>query len=115
MLLEALTADEPLFTEGSLATQNSRRVSAVSQDVWGGLLGVSWPSIIDLLIRQEHSDVLPGSVTKETFHTDFPSWFLSLDHGYSEYPQALMYVCSQGYCHLINRMRRDIKCYNMSF
>lgn len=95
---------------------NSGRVTAVSQNFWGGVWGVAWPPIIDLLIRQEESRYPPQLNDKRNVSYWFSLLvlFSSLDHGYSEYPQAVMYVCSQGYCHLINRMRRDIKHDNMS-
>lgn len=96
---------------------NSRGVVAVCQDFWGGVWGIFWPPIIDLLIRQEDSKCPPWLNDKRNIShwLYFLVLFSSLDHGYSEYPQAMMYVCSQGYCHLINRMRKDIKHDNMSF
>lgn len=96
---------------------NNGRVTAVSQDFWGEVWGISWPPIIDLLIRQEESKCPPQLNDKRNIShwLSFLVLFLSLDHGCSGYPQAVMDVCSQGYCHLTNRMRRDIKHDNMSF
>lgn len=95
---------------------NRRQVTAVSQNFWGGVWGVAWPPVIDLLIRQEESRYPPQLNDKRnvSYWLSLLVLFSSLDHGYSEYPPAVMYVCSQGYCHLINRMRRDIKHDNMS-
>lgn len=109
-MLEALSAAEPLFTEDG----NSRRVTALLQNFWGGVWGVLRPLIC--LLRKKIVNLHPPSLMiKETFLTDFASqrWFQA-EPGLASTSSAVMDVSSQGYCHLFNRMWRDIKHENMS-